>query len=173
MHFLKSVIKIVYMDESQAVTQQKNTNPLLVIGIIVFVVVVAGVFWLTSNQAKNTESAQTMQTEKTATAAPTQPVTESTPDESMAKSIVVEGGNFYFKPNEIKVKKGEKVKITFTSAGGMHNFVIDEFNVASETVNGKSTTVEFTPDKTGTFEFYCSIGSHRQMGMKGNLIVEE
>ena len=55
----------------------------------------------------------------------------------------------------------------------MHNFVIDAFNVKSNTIgSGETTTVSFTPDKTGTFEFYCSIGSHKQMGMKGNLIVE-
>ena len=34
------------------------------------------------------------------------------------------------------------------------------------------TFVEFTVDKTGTFEYYCSVGQHRANGMVGNLIVE-
>lgn len=61
-----------------------------------------------------------------------------------------------------------------TAKGGMlHDFMLDEFNVHSDQVsNGKSTTVEFTPDKTGTFEFYCGVGNHRQMGQLGKLIVE-
>lgn len=55
----------------------------------------------------------------------------------------------------------------------MHDFVIDELNVKTKIVkDGESETVEFTPDQTGTFEFYCSVGQHRQMGMKGTLIVE-
>jgi plastocyanin len=107
---------------------------------------------------------QVMQKEQP-TAEPTKAMT--------AQEITVEGGMFYFKPNEIKVKKGQPVKITFNNVKGMHNFVIDELNVKSETVNaGGSTTVEFTPDKTGSFEYYCSIGTHRAMGMKGTLVVE-
>jgi plastocyanin len=33
--------------------------------------------------------------------------------------------------------------------------------------------IEFTADKVGSFEYYCSVGSHRQMGMKGVLKVAE
>jgi uncharacterized cupredoxin-like copper-binding protein len=32
--------------------------------------------------------------------------------------------------------------------------------------------VQFVADKTGTFEFYCSVGNHRQMGMVGTLVVQ-
>ncbi len=38
-------------------------------------------------------------------------------------------------------------------------------------VSGK-TFVEFTADKKGTFEYYCSVGEHRVNGMKGKFIVE-
>jgi plastocyanin len=27
-------------------------------------------------------------------------------------------------------------------------------------------------DKKGTFEYYCSVGQHRALGMKGKLVVE-
>jgi plastocyanin len=85
----------------------------------------------------------------------------------------VTGGSFYFTPNVIRVKKGDTVKIVFTNAGGMHNFVLDEFNVKMDPIKDKETrTVEFIADKTGSFEYYCSVGSHRQMGQKGTLIVE-
>lgn len=90
------------------------------------------------------------------------------------KEIVVEGTNFYFSPNTIKVKKGDKVKITFKNTGGFHDFVIDEFNVATSKSNGPNEeSVEFVASQTGNFEFYCSVGSHRAMGMKGTLIIEE
>ncbi len=89
------------------------------------------------------------------------------------KTITMEAGSFYYKPNVIKVKKGTKVKVIMTSKDMMHNFNIDELNIKSETAKaGTSTTVEFTASKTGTFEYYCSIGRHRANGQIGKLIVE-
>jgi plastocyanin len=35
-----------------------------------------------------------------------------------------------------------------------------------------STFIEFVANKKGKFEYYCSVGEHRAMGMKGNLVVE-
>ncbi|MDL1953276.1 hypothetical protein FBR07_03795 [Candidatus Uhrbacteria bacterium UHB] len=86
----------------------------------------------------------------------------------------VAGGNFWFTPDEIRVKKGDTVKIHFVNAGGFHNFVLDEFNVDfAPNKTGERYDVEFVADKAGSFEYYCSVGAHRQMGMKGVLIVEE
>ena len=33
-------------------------------------------------------------------------------------------------------------------------------------------SVTVVSDKTGSFEYYCSVGTHRQMGMKGTLTVK-
>lgn len=88
-------------------------------------------------------------------------------------TYTVDGGNFYFTPSVIKVKKGDTVVINFKNDGGFHNWVLDEFNVTMDPIKGGATsTVQFVADKVGTFEYYCSVGSHRQMGMKGQLIVE-
>ena len=88
-------------------------------------------------------------------------------------SITVTGRNFAFSQNEIRVKKGDVVTINFTSTEGFHDWVVDEFNASTKSVNpGTPTSVTFTASKTGTFEYYCSVGQHRQFGMKGNLIVE-
>lgn len=89
------------------------------------------------------------------------------------KDIMITGGNYYFRPNELRVKKGDTVKIIFKNDGGTHDFVIDALKVKSDLVqSGGQTTITFTPTKVGTFEFYCSVGSHRQMGMQGTLLVE-
>lgn len=99
--------------------------------------------------------------------------TSSVEENSAAKVFAIEGVNFAFSQKEIRVKKGDTVRINFTSKDGFHNLVIDEFNAATDDVQtGGSTSVEFIADKTGSFEYYCSIGSHRQLGMKGTLIVE-
>ena len=89
------------------------------------------------------------------------------------KSIAVEGKNYSFSPSSITVKRGEKVEIRLTSIQGTHSLTIDELGVASNTVNtGETTSVEFTPQTAGVYEFYCPIGNHRAMGMKGNIRVE-
>lgn len=95
------------------------------------------------------------------------------PDSQPLNPITVEGGSFKFTPNEITVKKGQPVKIVLESKDLMHDFVIDELNVKSTQAKaGESVEVTFTPTQTGSFEFYCSVGNHRAMGMKGTLIVE-
>ena len=88
-------------------------------------------------------------------------------------TITVEGGNFYFSPNEIRVKQGEKVKIVFKNVQGTHDFVLDEFDVKTSIIStGESEEVMFVADRSGEYEFYCSVGSHREMGMVGTIIVE-
>lgn len=85
----------------------------------------------------------------------------------------VVGGNYYFTPNIMKVQKGDTVKINFKNNDGFHDFKIDEFSVATSRIkSGEETSVSFVVDKSGTFEYYCSVGTHRLMGMKGTLVVE-
>jgi nitrosocyanin len=108
---------------------------------------------------------------------PTSAVVTSTPAAAMeqgaVKEFAVEGGMFYFTPKEIKVKKGDTVKITFTNKEGFHDWVLDEFNAKTKQIKaGETDTISFVADKAGTFEYYCSVGNHRAQGMKGNLIVE-
>lgn len=93
--------------------------------------------------------------------------------ETAVRTFAVDGGNYYFAPSEMRVKKGDTVKIVFTNSGGMHDLRIDDFGVATKKLtNGQSDTITFVADKTGSFKFYCSIGSHEAMGMRGMLIVE-
>ncbi len=96
---------------------------------------------------------------------------------SDARLLVVTGENFKFvvggKDNpDIFVKYGDKVRIEFTSTSGFHDWVVDELNARTERVRpGTPTAVEFIADKKGTFEYYCSVESHRAEGMKGKLVV--
>ena len=96
-----------------------------------------------------------------------------TAKDTTEKTFDVDGGNFYFTPNKITVNKGDKVTIVFHNDGGFHNFMLDEFTVKTDTIQGgKTATVTFTADKTGTFQYYCSVGRHKQMGMVGTLVVQ-
>jgi plastocyanin len=83
------------------------------------------------------------------------------------------GSNFEYDIREMRVQQGDKVTVTFRSIDGFHDWVVDEFNAATQKVqtNGE-TTVSFIANKKGSFEYYCSVGSHRAKGMVGTLIVE-
>lgn len=89
------------------------------------------------------------------------------------KEFTVDGTNFKFSPELVSVKKGDTVRIKFVNSQGFHDFVIDEFKVATPQIREGEATVEFVADKAGSFEYYCSVGSHRAMGMKGTLTVTE
>lgn len=101
-----------------------------------------------------------------------EPVQSTEPVESKTgstiKEFTIEGSNFAFTPAVIQVNKGDTVKMTFKNNDGTHDLVIDQFNIRTKLIKtGEQDTVQFVADTTGEFEFYCSVGSHRQMGMKG------
>ena len=99
--------------------------------------------------------------------------TGTNPSDIVVKEFTVEGTNYKFVPDTILVNKGDTVKINFKNTQGFHDFVVDEFGAATKQIKDPSTeTITFVADKVGTFEYYCSVGKHRTMGMKGTLTVK-
>lgn len=89
------------------------------------------------------------------------------------KTFTVSGTNFAFDIAEMRVAEGDTVTINFSSAEGFHDWAVDAFGAATEKVKPNTpTSVTFIADKVGTYEYYCSVGSHRANGMVGTLIVE-
>lgn len=150
-------------------------NKNIIIAIIVVAVLVLGAALLlkTAPSSQNQTSTTTQTETTTAPAEATKEPSATGSAKSDVREITVTGSSFKFDPSKITIKKGEKVKITFKNAGGMHNFIIDELGVETPIVeSGKDATVEFTADKTGSFKYYCSVSNHRAMGMEGTLTVE-
>jgi nitrite reductase (NO-forming) len=78
----------------------------------------------------------------------------------------------WFSLKEISVSKGDKVRIKVTNTKGTHDFNIDEYGIKQATPLNQETVIEFTADKVGTFEYYCSMPGHRAGGQVGKLIVK-
>lgn len=95
-------------------------------------------------------------------------------DVASVVEIDVSGKSFAFSQDTITVQEGQTVRLTFTSTGGSHDFVIDEIAGAQTNVlqTGETQTIEFVADTAGSYDFYCSVGSHRSLGMEGTLIVQ-
>ena len=141
------------------------------LALLVVVVVGSGAyFYLGMQKSSTTDTEMAVSEEKKES--PTEAMKENE-DTKSSKTFEVSAANFSYDVKEIKVKQGDKVKIVFTNKEGFHDWVIDEFSArTNQLAADKSETIEFVANKKGTFEYYCSVGSHRAMGMKGSLVVE-
>ncbi len=180
------------MDEQEPsgdpVPENKSMKAGVIVVIILIIAALAFAFWGGKDKDDGNDGTDTMNTTTEEQSTTTEENNETSVETNMEtttnivvpevninseKVFIVGGDNFKFDLTEMRVKKGDTVKITFTNNKGTHDLLIDEYKVNTGILAaGESKTVEFVADKTGTFEFYCSVGQHRQMGMKGNLIVE-
>jgi cytochrome c oxidase subunit 2 len=86
--------------------------------------------------------------------------------------IKVVAKKFVFAPAEIRVRQGETVTFQLTAPEVPMGFNLADFKLRTDVVPGKVTTLEFTPDKAGTFTFLCDVfcGTGHE-DMSGTLIV--
>lgn len=114
------------------------------------------------------------------------------------KEITIEATDIAYSVTTIEVEAGQPVRLTLKDSGTLqHDFSILEIPVvidheADEVAGhemdmsnmgvepqvhvaadpGTSNTVEFTPTKPGTYEFFCTVAGHKEAGMIGQLIVK-
>lgn len=173
-------------------TETKTSMMPMIVSLVLIVIIASAAYYFTQIKPKSTDGAM-MQKEETVSEESNENsdqmmLEENLKDESnpsdmmeeesmMQKADVtfeISGKNFSFSKDQLTVKKGQIVKIVFTSESGMHDWVLDEFSAKTKTVsNGEQAEVTFVADKTGEFEYYCSVGNHKAMGMVGTLTVTE
>lgn len=112
--------------------------------------------------------------------------------------IMLQASGMTYQPATIEVTAGQPVKLTFQNADALeHDFSImeipmemmgatqeampghdmsgmaDEPELHVAAMMNQSATLEFTPSKPGTYEFYCTVAGHKDAGMVGTLVVKE
>lgn len=139
-------------------------NKNLLIGVGVLIALVAVVFYFVRSPKLNYGPAQNTATQPVGSGTPSGPV----------KEVAVSAKEFAYTPATITVNKGETVKITFTNDGTTsHNLSIEGLNVSTNTIGpGQSDSITFTPTSAGSFKYFCSVDSHRSMGLEGTLVVQ-
>ena len=157
----------------------------IVIGLGVVIVIVSAVFMMKEANDKDIDMPKTQVAEQipdpivdtTNPASPTSVTTVTTSSKEFTMNSWMETVNgkmsAYFSLKEMVVKKGDKVKIVITNTAGTHDFKIDAYNIAKDTPLNEATVIEFTADKVGDFEYYCSKYNHRSIGQTGMLRVVE
>ena len=79
-----------------------------------------------------------------------------------------------FAPSVIHARKGEAIHLRVTSKDQEHCFALDAFRVEKRIVPGRTTAVDLTPDKAGTFPYYCCLETGAAAETeRGRLVVAE
>lgn len=157
--------------------ESNKSNKAGILALVVAGIIVAGGGIILLNQSQtptqpNRIEQPAQQTQITAIPSSDSAAIELTEEE--IKEFTISARDFEYDVAEMRVNVGDTVRVTLVNEGGMHDWVVDEFDSRTEILQtGETETVEFVADTAGIFEYYCSVMSHRQMGMVGALIVEE
>jgi cytochrome c oxidase subunit 2 len=93
-------------------------------------------------------------------------------EEGTPRRIAVSARKFEFSPNEIRLKKGERVVFELTALDFPHGFSVPDFGVRRDFLPGKLVEMEFSADRAGRFQFLCdNFCGEGHDGMSGILIV--
>lgn len=173
------------MEHQTTPSSQKGNNmmPVMIVGALIVLAVLGYGAYRIKRHFSHRSAQTSSQTEMTAasptdnsassSATPADGSSSDTPTTNDERVITMDAGSFYYKPNVITAKLGEKLKVVITSKDMVHNFNIDELNVHSPMIHsGETNSVEFVASKQGTFEFYCSVGQHRAHGQVGKITIE-
>lgn len=98
-------------------------------------------------------------------------------ESEMAADYQIDMSNFEYSVTEMTASPGQTLVVNLTTTDGMHDLVIDELGVQSSILNvGESQVLEIVVPEdavAGEYEYYCSVGNHRAMGMVGTLTIVE
>jgi cytochrome c oxidase subunit 2 len=96
------------------------------------------------------------------------------PPASDARVVHVTARQFAFDPAVIVLKKGEPVRLEFTSADRLHGLNIPGLGLRAEIPPGRAVTIALTPQAAGSFPFVCDAfcgSGHDEMD--GRIVVTE
>lgn len=132
----------------------------LIVLIIVILVVLAGAF-IFLNQPKDV---QKVSEEKTAE--------KPSATKAEAKKFTLTESNFKLTPDTITVKQGDNVEITVVNSEGSHNLFIKGYEQRTKVISSGTEKLELVAANKGTFEMWCEVSGHKELGMVGNFVVE-
>jgi plastocyanin len=100
-------------------------------------------------------------------------VEEDVSDED-AYEVSIKMSEYNISPSIISIDAHKDTTFILKNLGfTTHNFVVEELDIYSGVIPpGESKTITFTAEEPGEYDFYCSIGNHRDNGMEGILIVK-
>lgn len=71
--------------------------------------------------------------------------------------IEIKARKFFYKPHIIRVRRGDEITIRLISEDVQHGFFLDGYGVRTSAYPGQDGSVSFIADKTGRYNFRCSV----------------
>ena len=105
--------------------------------------------------------------------AKTRAASTKAPDPASLRKYQVTASEGDIVPGHIRVKLGEKVRITFVSRDDTYGVHFKDFGIKEKLTPERPIVVELTPQKAGTFEFRCTRLGFKRFNNNGALVVTE
>lgn len=141
-------------------------NKKIVIGILVILVLIGGLFWYFSSYTAPSSNQQTNNPADSSANAATNQV-PPTNNQPATASNTVSISNFAFNPASLTIKQGDTVTWT-NQDSAPHTVTSDSGNELASTKLASGQTYSHTFNTLGTFDYHCSIHTM----MKGKIIVQ-
>src|SRR5262249_13522264 len=77
-----------------------------------------------------------------------------------------------FRPRVLNLHKGETFRLVLTTSDVEHCFAVDELRIEKRIVPGRATELDLTPDRAGTYRFYCCLEAGNET-LHGRLSIGE
>jgi len=77
-----------------------------------------------------------------------------------------------WKPDTLRLRKGETLRLSLKSGDDEHCFAVDALRVEKRVRPGKAVSLDLTPDKAGSFPIYCCLEPDNE-SLRGRLVVSE
>jgi heme/copper-type cytochrome/quinol oxidase subunit 2 len=82
------------------------------------------------------------------------PAGASTPAEHTFR---IDASRFEYNPAVLKVNPGDQVTIELVATDVVHGLAIDGYDLQTTADPGKTASISFTADRSGTFRFHCTV----------------
>jgi heme/copper-type cytochrome/quinol oxidase subunit 2 len=69
----------------------------------------------------------------------------------------IDARRFEYSPEVLKVNPGDRVTIELVATDVVHGLAIDGYDMQTTADPGKTASISFTADRSGTFRFHCTV----------------
>lgn len=91
---------------------------------------------------------------------------------SMTAQAAVVVRDTAFEPAELTIPADEETAVILSNEGvSPHNFSVDALGISVNLAPGETTSVTLEAP-AGTYDFYCNVPGHRDLGMRGTITAE-
>lgn len=95
-------------------------------------------------------------------------------DDAQVRKYTVTARDGDILPGHLRMRKGQTIRITFTSRDDKYTIKFKDFNIKETLEPEKPVTIEISPGKAGSYEFSCArVWGVKRFGKNGTLFVTE